>query len=124
MHIPSLLVGSVTTGAGFLLIHRELSHRQRLSSRWILAEEAEKELTKLWESARASLLSTVCLVCNLEILLHHFSGIFVYLIPVLDYFCHQPKPATPQVDVSMYVDDYRKKWNDGVSQVRDFAAKK
>jgi hypothetical protein len=63
MHVPSFVVGSAATGVGFLLIHRELSHRQRLSSRWILAEEAEKELTKLWGSARASLLSNK--VCRL-----------------------------------------------------------
>lgn len=93
MHLPSFFVGSVATGAGFLLIHRELSHRQRLSSRWILAQEAEKEVTKLWGSARA-------LSKNMS------------------------KPDTQQLDVSKYVADYRNKWNDGVSQVRDFAAKK
>ena len=54
-HLPSLLVGSVVSGASFLLIHRELSHRERLSTRWILAEHAEEELHKLWSNARASL---------------------------------------------------------------------
>lgn len=59
VHIPSFLVGSVTSGAGFLMIHRELSHRQLLSSRWILAEEAEQELTRLFEHAKATMNNTV-----------------------------------------------------------------
>ena len=54
-HIPSLFVGSVVSGATFLLIHRELSHRERLSARWILAERAEEEVHKLWSNARSSL---------------------------------------------------------------------
>jgi hypothetical protein len=54
MHLPSLLIGSVTTGSGFLLIHRELSHRQRLSSRWILAEVVEREMNTLWVNAKTS----------------------------------------------------------------------
>jgi len=59
MHIPSLFVGSVVSGSGFLLVHRELSHRQRLSTRWIIAEQAEKEINKLWRSAKSSISKTV-----------------------------------------------------------------
>ena len=65
VHIPSFLVGSVTSGAGFLMIHRELSHRQLLSSRWILAEEAEQELTRLFEHAKATMNNTVRLTTTL-----------------------------------------------------------
>lgn len=42
IHIPSALVGSVCAGSGFLLIHRELSHRRRLTTRWELSEYAEE----------------------------------------------------------------------------------
>ncbi|GFH50930.1 hypothetical protein CTEN210_07406 [Chaetoceros tenuissimus] len=93
VHIPSFLVGSVTSGAGFLMIHRELSHRQLLSSRWILAEEAEQELTRLFEHAKATMNNT-------------------------------PKPDAANIDVGKYVKDYRKKIDDSIDQVREFASKK
>mmetsp|Transcript_9838 Transcript_9838/g.23019 ORF Transcript_9838/g.23019 Transcript_9838/m.23019 type:complete len:95 (+) Transcript_9838:205-489(+) len=43
LHLPSALVGSLTAGGGFLLIHRELSHRSRLSNKWVLREYAEAQ---------------------------------------------------------------------------------
>mmetsp|Transcript_2537 Transcript_2537/g.4334 ORF Transcript_2537/g.4334 Transcript_2537/m.4334 type:complete len:100 (-) Transcript_2537:193-492(-) len=53
VHIPSFLVGSAVSGAGFLLIHRELSHRQRLSKRWIISEYAEEYFQEFRAMARA-----------------------------------------------------------------------
>jgi hypothetical protein len=58
MHIPSVLVGSVVSGSGFLLIHRELSHRERLSNRWLLAEKIEKEAKTMWNDAKKSMKSS------------------------------------------------------------------
>mmetsp|Transcript_4322 Transcript_4322/g.9616 ORF Transcript_4322/g.9616 Transcript_4322/m.9616 type:complete len:98 (-) Transcript_4322:274-567(-) len=48
-HLPSALVGSVVAGSGFLLIHRELSHRRRLTTKWELQEYAENQW-KEWRS--------------------------------------------------------------------------
>ena len=43
LHLPSALVGSVFAGCGFLLIHRELSYRHRLTTKWKLQEYAEEQ---------------------------------------------------------------------------------
>lgn len=50
-HLPSFLVGSSIAGCGFLLIHRELSHRHRLTEKWALREYAEKEWKDWGESS-------------------------------------------------------------------------
>ena len=55
MHLPSFLVGSAVAGGGFLLIHRELSHRERLSKKWLLREKIEKEAMNMWNEARKSI---------------------------------------------------------------------
>mmetsp|Transcript_11761 Transcript_11761/g.16287 ORF Transcript_11761/g.16287 Transcript_11761/m.16287 type:complete len:92 (+) Transcript_11761:115-390(+) len=44
IHFPSFLVGSMAAGSGCLLIHRELSHRSRLSARWALSEKIEAQI--------------------------------------------------------------------------------
>lgn len=54
MHIPSFLVGSAATGAGFLFIHKQLSHRSRISAKWALMERAERHLHDLMADARSS----------------------------------------------------------------------
>lgn len=38
VHIPSFLIGSIFSGTSFLLIHRELSHRTRLTTHWIVTD--------------------------------------------------------------------------------------
>ncbi|KAL3781879.1 hypothetical protein ACHAW5_007258 [Stephanodiscus triporus] len=50
LHLPSALVGSAFAGCGFLLIHRELSHRHRLTTKWELQEYAERQ----WKEWRKS----------------------------------------------------------------------
>eukprot|EP01082_Thalassiosira_pseudonana_P010448 g9429.t1.1.5e17418a g9429 g9429.t1 contig36:562586-562810(+) len=50
LHLPSALVGSITAGGGFLLIHRELSHRRRLTAKWEIQEYAEEQ----WKMMRSS----------------------------------------------------------------------
>mmetsp|Transcript_32054 Transcript_32054/g.47821 ORF Transcript_32054/g.47821 Transcript_32054/m.47821 type:complete len:86 (+) Transcript_32054:157-414(+) len=55
MHVPSALVGSLTAGSGFLLVHRELSHRSRLSSRWALSEKIEAQVRQLMCEAKANI---------------------------------------------------------------------
>jgi hypothetical protein len=50
LHLPSALVGSAFAGCGFLLIHRELSHRHRLTTKWELQEYAEEQ----WKEWRKS----------------------------------------------------------------------
>ncbi|KAL7457093.1 hypothetical protein ACHAWC_008578 [Mediolabrus comicus] len=57
-HLPSFLVGSSIAGVGFLLIHRELSHRHRLTTKWALQEYAEKEW-KQWREGNLDSLSDV-----------------------------------------------------------------
>lgn len=48
MHFPSFFIGSLASGSAFLLVHQQLSHRERLTRKWPLAERAENELrTKL-----------------------------------------------------------------------------
>ena len=37
VHFPSLMVGSIVSGTGALLLHKQLSHRERLSAKWELA---------------------------------------------------------------------------------------
>ncbi|KAL7569286.1 hypothetical protein ACA910_016833 [Epithemia clementina (nom. ined.)] len=54
VHLPSFLVGSLTAGVLFLGIHKELSHRQRLSWKWVLQEKAEKQFRKLASQVRSS----------------------------------------------------------------------
>jgi len=54
-HLPSFLIGSSIAGCGFLLIHRELSHRHRLTTKWALQEYAEKE----WNEWRKSSLDPI-----------------------------------------------------------------
>mmetsp|Transcript_31883 Transcript_31883/g.68849 ORF Transcript_31883/g.68849 Transcript_31883/m.68849 type:complete len:98 (-) Transcript_31883:323-616(-) len=52
LHIPSALVGSLVSGSGFLLIHRELSHRSRLTTKWELQEYVEVQW-KEWKKSSA-----------------------------------------------------------------------
>jgi hypothetical protein len=47
-HIPSFFVGCMTSGAAFLLVHQELSHRRRLTRKW------EIQGTALFESELAA----------------------------------------------------------------------
>lgn len=60
-HLPSFLVGSSIAGVGFLLIHRELSHRHRLTTKWALQEYAEKEW-KQWREGNLDSISDVAKV--------------------------------------------------------------
>lgn len=53
-HLSSFFVGTLTAGSGFLLIHRELSHRSRLSSRWALAEKTEAQMRSLMDTIKQS----------------------------------------------------------------------
>ena len=55
MHIPSFFVGSTVTAGGFLLIHRELSHRERLSKKWLLREKFEEGVKEMWNDAKKSM---------------------------------------------------------------------
>ena len=65
-HLPSFLVGSSIAGVGFLLIHRELSHRHRLTTKWALQEYAEKEW-KQWREGNLDSISDVAKVrCVVE----------------------------------------------------------
>mmetsp|Transcript_1595 Transcript_1595/g.3433 ORF Transcript_1595/g.3433 Transcript_1595/m.3433 type:complete len:98 (-) Transcript_1595:1293-1586(-) len=56
LHIPSALVGSVVAGSGFLLIHRELSHRRRMTTKWVVQEYAEEQW-KVWKKSGADSIS-------------------------------------------------------------------
>ncbi|CAB9522765.1 expressed unknown protein [Seminavis robusta] len=43
VHVPSFLVGGLFSGGAFLLLHEQVSHRQKLSHKWIIRELAEKK---------------------------------------------------------------------------------
>mmetsp|Transcript_9231 Transcript_9231/g.19376 ORF Transcript_9231/g.19376 Transcript_9231/m.19376 type:complete len:95 (-) Transcript_9231:291-575(-) len=53
--IQSFLIGSLTSGLAFLFVHRELSHRGRLTRKWPQAEIAENELRALAKSMKSQL---------------------------------------------------------------------
>ena len=53
VHVPSVLVGSVFAGSSFLVIHRDLSHRNRLSSRWIVQDVAEEKIQSIMQSLKS-----------------------------------------------------------------------
>mmetsp|Transcript_29082 Transcript_29082/g.35425 ORF Transcript_29082/g.35425 Transcript_29082/m.35425 type:complete len:97 (+) Transcript_29082:112-402(+) len=50
VHVPSFLVGSTFAGAGFLVVHRDLSHRTRLTKRWIISEMVEAQYKEMKNS--------------------------------------------------------------------------
>ena len=54
-HIQSFLVGSLASGTIGLLIHQQLSHRNRLTHKWPLAEKAEDELRNQLKNLRKQL---------------------------------------------------------------------
>lgn len=55
MHIPSFFVGSLATGSAFLLVHQQLSYRQRLTRKWPLAERAESEIRRQLKQLKAQI---------------------------------------------------------------------
>ena len=54
LHIPSAFVGSAFAGTGFLLIHRELSHRRRLTTKWEIQEYVEAQWKEIRKGAADS----------------------------------------------------------------------
>ena len=57
MHVPSFFVGSLVSGSAFLLVHQQLSHRERLSRKWPLAERAENEMRTKFKKLKAQIQS-------------------------------------------------------------------
>ena len=57
MHFPSFVVGSLASASTFLLVHQQLSHRERLTKKWPLAEKAENELRAQFESLKSQIKS-------------------------------------------------------------------
>lgn len=55
MHFPSFFVGSLASGSAFLIVHQQLSHRERLTRKWPLAERAEKELRMRLKNVKAQI---------------------------------------------------------------------
>ena len=55
MHIPSFFVGSLATGSAFLLVHQQLSYRQRLTRKWPLAERVESEIRRQLKQLKAQI---------------------------------------------------------------------
>lgn len=54
LHFPSAVVGSFFAGSGFLLLHRELSFRRRLTTKWEIQEYAEAQWIEIRKGAEAS----------------------------------------------------------------------
>lgn len=61
MHVPSLFVGSLASGSAFLLVHQQLSYRQRLTRKWPLAERAENEMRMRLKNLKAQIGSQTAL---------------------------------------------------------------
>jgi len=55
MHVPSFFVGSLASGSAFLFVHQQLSHRERLTRKWPLAEKAENELRTQLKNLKAQI---------------------------------------------------------------------
>mmetsp|Transcript_14128 Transcript_14128/g.39532 ORF Transcript_14128/g.39532 Transcript_14128/m.39532 type:complete len:95 (-) Transcript_14128:2346-2630(-) len=55
LHVPSLVVGSLTSGSMFLLTHQQLSRRESLSWKWAMAQKAETELREQMKKLRAQI---------------------------------------------------------------------
>ena len=55
IHVPSLFVGSLASGSAFLLVHQQLSYRQRLTRKWPLAERAENEMRVRLKNLKAQI---------------------------------------------------------------------
>lgn len=53
-HIPSFAIGCLFSGAAFLLVHQELSHRRRLTRKWEIREMAEEQVGSLMARVRGS----------------------------------------------------------------------
>ena len=53
MHIPSFFVGSIASGTVFLLVHQQLSHRERLDRKWPLAEQMKDQLRTRFNNLRS-----------------------------------------------------------------------
>mmetsp|Transcript_13477 Transcript_13477/g.19282 ORF Transcript_13477/g.19282 Transcript_13477/m.19282 type:complete len:86 (-) Transcript_13477:269-526(-) len=51
VHAPSFLVGSICSGMSYLIIHQEISHRNRLSKKWVLTEKIESKMKELMKNA-------------------------------------------------------------------------
>ena len=94
VHIPSFLVGAAVSGTSFLLIHRELSHRERLSKRWVISEYAEAQFREFRAKAKEAAAASTS---------------------------QAQKSTTP--DVASLTANAAASWNKGVSTVRDFVSK-
>ncbi|GKY94017.1 hypothetical protein MPSEU_000368500 [Mayamaea pseudoterrestris] len=53
IHMPSLFVGVAFAGTSFLLVHQQLSYRERLSWKWKLRESLEAQYESMRPSAGA-----------------------------------------------------------------------
>jgi len=95
VHIPSFLVGSAVSGAGFLLIHRELSHRQRLTTRWYISEFAETQFNEFRTMARAKAKEATS----------------------------QAAHSTSAPDIASLTGNATATWNKGVGSIRDLVGK-
>ncbi|KAL9180469.1 hypothetical protein ACHAXT_008439 [Thalassiosira profunda] len=91
LHLPSALVGSLVAGSGFLLIHRELSHRRRMTTKWALQEYAEDQWRE-WRKGTAD--------------------------PIADAAKKNVTSLAPSVNVGSTA-DITSTWNRGVASVRD-----
>eukprot|EP00804_Cyclotella_cryptica_P016642 CCRYP_001959-RA/>CCRYP_001959-RA protein AED:0.01 eAED:0.03 QI:0/0.5/0.66/1/0/0/3/1574/117 len=64
LHLPSAFVGSVFAGSGFLLIHRELSHRRRLTTKWEIQEYVEAQWKGIKNSSGESVANSSKKIMN------------------------------------------------------------
>ena len=94
VHVPSFLVGSAFSGVGFLLVHRELSHRNRLSKRWAISEYAEEQFQELRARAKEAAAGSTS---------------------------HAENSGTP--DVASLTSNAAATWNKGVGGIRDLVGK-
>ncbi|KAL3763279.1 hypothetical protein ACHAWU_008982 [Discostella pseudostelligera] len=93
-HLPSALVGSALAGCGFLLIHRELSHRRRLTTKWVVQEYAEEQ----WKEWRKQVAD--------------------------DAISESAKKNISQLDMNVSSKKITSEWNKGVAVLREWISEK
>jgi hypothetical protein len=56
--MQSFVVGSLTSGTAFLVIHQQLSYRERLTKKWPVMEQFENQINAKWKSMIQDLRAT------------------------------------------------------------------
>ena len=148
LHIPSFLVGSIFAGSGFLLIHRELSHRRRLTTKWVVQEYVEESWREWRKSSAANQIEDAKVsmhVCLLYLCVVYIAiSIYLYRRPWIShtqlqhnikqkqhtwhtnklYSSKQKNFVAPINNISASPAELTSTWNKGIASLRDLLSQK